>query len=120
MFRKCEIFMLACTVIFILAAALYILPERPQGAELTVLTGRDAEPEDEYIIPAGPVDVNSADIYELDQLPGIGEVLAGRIIEYREEHGPFESLEDLCNVSGIGEKTCEELRGLVTFGEETG
>ena len=62
--------------------------------------------------------MNTAGVEELDRLPGIGEVLAGRIIAYRDEHGPFESVEDLLAVSGIGEQTCDELRGLITFGEE--
>lgn len=119
MLRRCEIVMLVLAALFVLAAGVYTIPDEVGGAELTVLTGREAEPEDEQIIPAGPVDINSADVHELDQLPGIGEVLAGRIIEYRTEHGPFTSLEELCNVSGIGEKTCESLRGLVSFGEES-
>ena len=119
MFRRCEVLMLVLAGLFLLAAGAYTVPRGAPGAELTVLTGREAEPEDEFIIPSGPVDINSADVHELDQLPGIGEVLAGRIIEYRTEHGPFSSLEELCNVSGIGEKTCESLRGLVSFGEES-
>ena len=46
---------------------------------------------------------------ELDTLPGVGEVIAQRIIEEREENGPFYYPEDLMNVKGIGEKTLEKL-----------
>ena len=64
-----------------------------------------------------PIDINTAGVEELDQLPGIGEVLAGRIIAYREEHGPFGSAEDLLAVSGIGEAKLAELEGWITVGQ---
>lgn len=60
------------------------------------------------------VNVNTADATTLESLPGIGEVLAQRIIDHREAHGPFTSVDDLVGVSGIGEVTLEELRPLVT------
>jgi competence protein ComEA len=65
--------------------------------------------------PSGSlVNVNTADAATLDSLPGIGEVLAQRIIDHREAHGPFASVDELISVSGIGEVTLEELRPLVT------
>lgn len=51
----------------------------------------------------GKIDINTATVDQLQMLPGIGEVLAQRIIDYREEHGAFQSIEELLNVSGIGE-----------------
>ena len=60
-------------------------------------------------LPDGPVAVNTADADELDTLPGVGEVIARRIIEERETNGPFYYPEDLMNVKGIGEKTLEKL-----------
>ena len=60
------------------------------------------------------VNVNSAAAEELETLPGIGEVLAQAIISYREEHGPFTSVDELEEVSGIGPATLEEIRDLVT------
>ncbi len=62
---------------------------------------------------ADPVNLNTADAQELDLLPGIGETLAQRILAYREQNGPFTSLEQLLKVEGIGEKTLEKLRPLV-------
>jgi competence protein ComEA len=56
------------------------------------------------------VDVNKAEVPELIQLPGIGEVLAGRIVASREKDGPFADLDDLRRVRGIGPKTMEHLR----------
>jgi competence protein ComEA len=59
------------------------------------------------------VNVNTAAPEELETLPGIGEVLAAAIVAYREEHGPFTSVDQLLDVSGIGEVTLEEIRELV-------
>lgn len=56
------------------------------------------------------VDLNKAEVPELIQLPGVGEVLAGRIIEFRQKNGPFADLIDLGRVHGIGPKTLERLR----------
>ncbi|MFW7415658.1 helix-hairpin-helix domain-containing protein [Demequina sp. SO4-18] len=53
--------------------------------------------------PAGPVDVNSATAAQLEELPGIGPVLAERIVADRDENGQFSSLEDLARVSGVGD-----------------
>lgn len=67
---------------------------------------------------AGPLDLNRATTQELTTLPGIGEVLAQRIVDYREAHGPFRSVEELIAVEGIGEGKLEKLRELVTVEEE--
>ncbi len=57
---------------------------------------------------AAPVDVNSADAQELaDSLSGIGPKIAAAIVEYRKQHGPFQSIDDLLNVKGVGSKTLE-------------
>lgn len=66
-----------------------------------------------------PVNLNAADQEALTALPGIGEELAARIVAYREEHGPFETLEDLTKVSGIGQGKLAALEGLVTVEELT-
>lgn len=58
----------------------------------------------------GKININTADVVKLCELPGVGESLANRIIQYREENGKFKSIEDLKNVSGIGEKKFESLR----------
>lgn len=70
-----------------------------------------------FLLEPPRVDLNTATAEELCTLPGIGEVLAARILAYREAHGPFGSLEELDNVSGIGEKLVEALRGVVTLGD---
>lgn len=59
---------------------------------------------------SGKVNINTATAQELDGLKGIGPAIAQRIVDYREAHGPFKSLEDLKKVSGIGEKKYADLK----------
>ncbi|EIV93354.1 ComEA family DNA-binding protein [Frankia sp. QA3] len=61
----------------------------------------------------GPVDLNSASTDQLDGLPGVGPVLAGRIVQWRTEHGPFRSAEQLAEVTGLGDKRLADLLPLV-------
>ncbi len=63
-----------------------------------------------------PININTATAEELMALPGIGEVLAGRIVSYRIAHGEFSSVDELLQVDGIGEKTMEKILGLITVG----
>ncbi|OLN23418.1 hypothetical protein BTO30_05510 [Domibacillus antri] len=60
------------------------------------------------------ININTADVSRLQELPGIGEAKAKAIIDYRETDGPFAASEDLKNVSGIGDKTFEKLEPLIT------
>jgi len=63
--------------------------------------------------PTAPVDLNSATAEQLDALPGIGPVTAQKIVDYRQAHGPFRSVDDLDAIPGIGPARIENLRGLV-------
>ena len=58
---------------------------------------------------AVPVDLNSADAATLDTLPGVGPVLAQRILDWRTEHGRFSSVDELGEVSGIGDKLLAQI-----------
>ena len=60
------------------------------------------------------ININTASVVDLVELPGIGEVLATRIVEYREQFGPFTSVDHLSEVEGISPNMVEELRPLVT------
>jgi competence protein ComEA len=62
---------------------------------------------------AGPLDLNAATAAALDQLPGVGPVLAGRIVAWRAAHGRFTTVDELGEVEGIGPKALERLRPLV-------
>ena len=63
---------------------------------------------------SGLININSASATELEALSGIGEVLAATIVEYRDQNGPFTSVDDLMDVSGIGPATLDEIRDQVT------
>jgi len=63
----------------------------------------------------GKIHLNMATEKELESLPGIGPVLAKRIVEYRKMHGPFRRIEDLLKVSGIGAKRFEQIRSYITI-----
>lgn len=80
----------------------------PKQEQTTALSSSDLE---------NPlVDINTATREELTTLPGIGEVLADRIIEYRITHGPFEVFEQLLNVEGIGSGKLIAILNLITIG----
>ena len=63
---------------------------------------------------ASLININTATAYELDTLPGIGPVIAERIIEYREANGNFETPAQIMNVSGIGTETYLSIKDLIT------
>jgi competence protein ComEA len=64
--------------------------------------------------PQAPVSLNSATAEQLDTLDGVGPATAQKILEYRQQHGGFRSVDDLAQISGIGPKKLEALRGQVT------
>ena len=63
-----------------------------------------------------PINVNASAAHELTALPGIGDVLAERIIAYREQYGDFISLEELMDVPGISQKRFDAIKDLITIG----
>ena len=59
------------------------------------------------------ININTANETELEQLPGIGASIAGRIIDYRNKNGKFKAIEDIKNVTGIGETKFEKIKDLI-------
>lgn len=88
----------------------------PAGAPVssTAGTGRNVFTPQTGTKSPGLVNINMADQSQLDSLPGIGPALAQKIIQYREVNGPFKSIDDLKNVSGIGDKNYENLKDRIT------
>jgi competence protein ComEA len=87
------------------------VPQEGEAASPPVISGGVSQGE-----VASMVNINTAPADELQRLPGVGEVTAQRIIGYRQANGPFETIEDIQNVSGIGPKTFEGMRDLITVG----
>lgn len=75
-----------------------------------------AEAIEETAVISFPISINQAGKEELMALPGIGDVLAERILAYRQENGDFRSPEELLNVEGIGKKRLEEILDFITIG----
>ena len=86
-------------------------------------TTQTAEPTEETVPPetipsetssSGKININTASVALLDTLPGVGPVLAQRIVDYRETVAPFQQIYDLTNVEGIGMKTLLKIEDLIT------
>lgn len=114
---KTEIGLLVFTGLF-----LCVLLGLSAGDRGLVATGSVAVETETQLPPeepdVSPLDVNTATAAELEQLPGIGPALAGRIVAHRETHGPFAATADLEQVQGIGPAKLAELDGYVTAGDK--
>lgn len=114
---RTEKILLAVTALFLaLLLCLYFWDRRALGGPGVTVETRASAPQETFLPDISPVDVNAASAEELAELPGIGPVLARRIVEYREEHGPFSAEEALMEVSGIGEAKLAGLEGRITLG----
>lgn len=105
---------LLCLALLVSAAVLASGRERDSEAPALSVTTPEPEVTEAVRGMDGLVNINTADAEELDGLTGIGPALAGNIIEYREEHGPFESTADIMEVSGIGPATFEKFKDEIT------
>jgi competence protein ComEA len=79
------------------------LPDRLQPAPASILQPASSR-----------VNINAAGQAELETLPGIGPALATRILDYRQTHGSFQSIDEIVNVAGIGDALLEKIRDLIT------
>jgi comEA protein len=64
------------------------------------------------------ININTASLGELQKLPRVGPQVAQRIVDFRKEHGNFKRIEEIMKVRGIGEKTFNQLKDLITVGAE--
>ena len=88
-----------------------IVSPEPSGGDLT-----DAlAPDSQAVKPPERININTAGPDQLQSLSGIGPHLARRIVEYRDQHGPFSKTIDITSVPGIGEKTYQRLRERITI-----
>ena len=82
-----------------------------------IMSGGDDESTDE-LLPGDKVNINTANLEELCRLPGIGETIGQRIIDYRAENGSFTSADELDEVEGIGEATLENMRAYIALEDD--
>ena len=114
---------LACAIFLFLGVMLGLFIG--YGTDGNAITLKPAE----YVVVDGPspttayrdevlgrININTATAQELTSIPGIGEITAQRIVEYRMKYGKFYSLNDLLHIKGIGESTLEDIRPYITVG----
>ena len=111
---KTEIFCLALTALFVVGVLTAFLWNGCHAGGVEITTRKDTDLTDS--LPE-KVNINTADETELQRLPGIGPVLAQRIVAWRTENGTFEVPEDLLAVEGIGLATLEGLRDMIVIQE---
>lgn len=121
---------LGLTAAFVLFTAGWFFASHTQSEPYTVTvqqaadsaSSSAAQPQDtsdsqqpESLLEGERIPINTADVHELDRLPGIGPTKAQAIVDYRTEHGPFQNTDQLLEVSGIGEATLEGLLDYITL-----
>ena len=111
--------LIICTCcVLLLTLGLYIYRNLPTGSP-TIQNPTSAPIDSKEKL----VDINSADLQELMTLPGIGQTFAQRIIDYRNQHGPFTNVTELLNIEGLGTGRLEKLLDHIKIGgsyEDTG
>lgn len=95
-----------------------VVEKKEQETDSLPVTEDETQKQPESMLEGEKININTASIYELDRLPNIGPSKAEAIVTYRTEHGAFERIEELMDVSGIGEATFEELKEYVTVAAE--
>ena len=107
---KTDVFLLGLTVLFVLAMALtwLLTPRQVRGGyDISAVPPEEAAP------ALLKVNINTASAEELDGLPGIGPVLAQRIVDWRTENGPFTDAAQLLELDGIGQTVLESIQDFI-------
>ncbi len=122
--NKAEIAAIVITIIFIVVAVISPLGDSNERSVVTISAGNSVSAEDTASqlsssqtpenSSQASVNINTASSQELCALPGIGKTLAARIIAYRDEHGLFNSIDEIMSVAGIGAKTYEDIKYNIT------
>lgn len=107
--RTRSLFRRRLRTLFVLGSLLYMSASFPP-----ITTAQKKHP------PAKPLDLNTATVEQLEQLPGIGPSTAKAIVQFREKSGPFERIEDLLAIHGISRKKLEKLRPYVIIRSPAG
>ncbi len=119
--KKAAIIMIIITGVFAFTTLGLFIGRMTTDGSIIVHTDKSVRTEtldEEVTIPAGLININTATSEQLQELPGIGQAMAEEIIEYRKKNGPFETKRGLLKVKGIGEKTFEELKNMITVKDD--
>lgn len=111
---KAEWILLGLTAVFL--SGLLVVSSRDRRETAAPVETERAAAQEEFLPDLSPLDLNTATEAELAELPGIGEELARRIVAYREENGPFATVEELLEISGIGQGKLDALTDRVIAG----
>lgn len=117
---------LGATVAFGLACLLMLAGLRGESVPYTVTAAPDVTPNPQQemaqtpdsLLPGEKININTAPVEDLQRLPGIGEKRAEDIAAWRQEQGPFTSVEELAKISGIGPGTLSAIMDYITVSEE--
>lgn len=109
------------TVLFIGLMAGVLIGRQTGGtairlSDFETTTNTQTQDSQSATVAVGKLNINIATVQELSMLPGIGDTYAQRIVEYRQNNGPFLTTKDLLNVKGIGEKRFEAISNYITVG----
>lgn len=117
--NKSTVILLAITFLFVIMTVTFLIGRCIGGGDVIIAYDSAVEPTQApgtVYVTNGKLNINTADIEALCELPGIGQTTAQRIIAYREQHGEFKDIIDLMKVNGIGEKTFDAISELITVG----
>ena len=100
----------------------YIIPKKGEKIKTNIVTSQNDTSNNDIVSEnnfnsneseGNKININTADLDELDKIPGVGEATANKILSYREENGDFKNIEEIKNVNGIGEKKFENMKDII-------
>ena len=91
----------------------YIIPKIGEKVNDGEVLQNENKTSDNFDEKSNKININTATIEQLDELPGVGEATANKIVNHREENGEFKSIEEIKNVNGIGDKKFEDMKELI-------
>lgn len=114
-------FLVMLTIVFAILVCCTLFGRNFNHGDVTIqrstTQGQDIVTSSEETEGANLLDINTATVEQLTELPGIGAILAQRVVTYRQENGPFQSVQELTNVYGIGTQKLLKIFNLITVEE---